>query len=236
MGAPPFTKKQVTMALIPSVSTEKSKKSDEEIQSVLDKAEYTCACCGVQSAPNAEAELLEEKRGFMYLVVDDEGNEKVVCTICYYTMNMDMLIKPKFIYYPWLSQEQINYMLHLLYTVNVVKVIDAHTAKASKYFLKLCTYSTHLSKYDPSLVNDPLKLIRLMSWLKMEEPESYRLRQDKYLKGIRLIPFSLPVEEQADLKAVFEYSGVLMHQEKMEDKWREIYLNHVKNRQQGISA
>ena len=224
------------MSLILGVSAGKRNNDEEQTQHALDKAEYTCACCGVKSAPNTEATFLEAKRGFMYLVVDDEGHEKVVCTICYYCMNMDMLIKPKFIYYPWLSQEQLNYMLHLLYTVLVIKVVAAHTTKASKYFIKLCTYGTHLSKYDPTLGNDPLRLIRLLSWLKMEEPESYHVRKKNYLKGIRLLPFSLPVEDQADLKAAFEYSGILMHQEKIEDKWQEIYLNHVKNRQQGITA
>ncbi len=224
------------MDLILGVSSENSKKNEEEIQLELNKAEYTCAYCGVQSAPNAKGTLLEQKRGFMYLVVDDEGNEKVVCTMCYYSMNMDKLIKPKFIYYPWLSQEQINYLLYFLHTVLVMNVVSAHSAKASQYFIKLCTYAIHLNKFDPSLTKDPLQLIRLLSWLKMEEPEGYRVRNDKYLKGIRLIPFSLPVETQPDLKAAFENAGILLHEEKLEEKWQDVYLNHVKNRQQGITA
>ena len=170
----------------------------------------------------------------MYLVVDDDGNEKVVCTLCYYTMNMDKLTDPKFIYYPWLSQEQLNFLLHYIYTVQVMGITNSHAAKTSNFFIKLCLFGTHLNKLNSTLVNEPLKLIELLAWLQMEEPENYRARNDKYLKGIRLIHFSLPINK-ADITAAFEYSGVLMHEENIEDKWREIYLNHVKNRQQGIS-
>lgn len=222
------------MALTLGVSSRKSEKKEEEVQSLLRKAEYTCACCGVQSAPDPKGELLEQKRGFMYLVVDDDGNEKVVCTLCYYTMNMDKLTDPKFIYYPWLAQEQLNYLLHYIYTIQVMGIANSHASKTSSFFLKLCTFATHLNKFHITLVNEPLRLIELLAWLQMEEPANYRARNDKYLKGIRLIQFSLPINK-ADIKAAFEYSGVLMHEENIEDKWREIYLNHVKNRQQGIS-
>jgi hypothetical protein len=228
------------MALILGVSADKSKKQEEEVQSVLREANYTCACCGIQSKPNTKGEYSLAKRGFMYLVVDDEGKEKVVCTLCYYAMNMDELdVPPTFIYYPWLSQEQINYFLHYIYTVQQLGFVDSFKKQASKCFINLCNYSFHLSKIDPALVHDPAlahqpsKLIQLLIWLKMEEPESYLARKDKYLQGIRLVPFTLPVKA-ADIKAVYEHAGILLHEEGIADKWQDVYLAHVKTRQQGL--
>lgn len=222
------------MDLILGVSAKKPKKQEEEIQLALSEAGYTCACCGLQSKPNPKSELLEEKRGYMYLVMDDEGKEKVVCTLCYFSMNMDMLTEPRFIYYPWLSQEQLNYLFHYCYTVLQINLVPAHVQQASKCILQLNSkFAVHLTKFDPTLINEPLKLIRLLKWLQMEEPENYLARNDKYLKSMRLIPFTVPIR-QKDIIAAFTYSGTLLYEEDLKDKWQAVYLDHVKKRQQGV--
>lgn len=222
------------MALILGVSTESSKKNEEEIKLALGEAGYTCACCGIMSEPNNKGKLSIERNGFMYLVIDDEGKEKVVCTLCYYSLNMDRLFAPTFIYYPWLLQEQINYLLHYFYTI-MQSGSKSLINKANAYVFKLNSFSFHLNKIDPTLVEEPFKLIRLLKWLQMEEPENYRLRNEKYLKGIRLIPFSIPTVSP-DIMAVFKYSESLLREESMEDKWQAVYLNHVKARQEGLLA
>lgn len=229
-----MVKKKVNMALILGVSAENSKKNEQEVQLALTEAGYTCACCGIQSEPNNKGKLSIEKNGFMYLVVDEEGKENVVCTLCYYSLNMDRLFAPKFIYYPWLSQEQINYLLHYFYTIMQAGA-DSLKKKASACVFQLNNFSFHLNKIDPTLVNEPSKLIHLLKWLQMEEPENYRLRNDKYLKGIRLIHFSIPTVSP-DIMAVFKYSESLLREESMEDKWQAVYLNHVKARQEGSLA
>jgi hypothetical protein len=99
----------------------------------------------------------------------------------------------------------------------------------------LGSFANYLNQFDPTLVKEPLKLILLLSWLKMEEPASYSVRHEKYLKGIRLLPFSIPIEDD-DIKAAFEYSGTLLHEEGLEDKWQAVYLNYVKTRPQEVSA
>lgn len=222
------------MDLILGVSSQEINKQAEEINLVLKKAEYTCACCGIQSQPNPEGELLIQKRGFLYLVVDDKGKEKVVCTLCHYAMNMDKISEPRFIYYPWLSQEQLNYYLHYLYTVFHFGTVASLAKRASTCVLQLNFFSTHLNKLDPTLVKQPMKLVLLLSWLQMEDPKNYLARDDKYLRGVRLIPFPIPLKED-DIKAAFNYYGTLLHEEDMEDKWQAIYRKHVKTRKQGLA-
>lgn len=222
------------MSLILGVSAENPKKQEDEILFALSEAGYTCACCGIKSKPNLKGKLFIEQTGYMYLVVDDEGSEKAVCTLCYYTLNMDKLSAPRFIYYPWMSQEQINYVLHYVYTVLVLG-IGTPAKKASSYILQLGNFSFHLNKFDPILVSQPLKLVHLLSWLQMEEPESYRARNIKYLKDIRLVQFTIPLGD-ADIRAAFQYFGTLMHEEKLEDKWHAVYVDYVKNRQKGLTA
>lgn len=223
------------MALELGVSVKKSKKEAEAITSILNDAKYTCSCCGYQSAPNKNGDVQLEKDGFMYLVVGESGKEIVVCTVCYYTMNMDMLEKPGFIYYPWLTQEQLNYLLNYIYTILVWNNVKSQVTKASGLLLHFNGCAMALKKIDPTLTKEPKKLAHLLSWLKMEEPKDYKNRTEKYLKNMRLVPFLYPINS-VDIKAVFNYSASLLHEVDWEETWDAVWYEFVKNRQQGMVA
>jgi hypothetical protein len=192
---------------------------------IITKANHTCSYCGFKSISIQDSEVTAERNGYMQVhattyFINDKSALKCVCPFCYQTLNLQIVTNPTFIYFPWMSQEELNNLLLLMFSVIRMGTEDHLSTQATSIFIKLQKYKTYVAQIDQEYVKDPKELIRVLCWLSEEDRESYEER-DKVLRDIRLIPTIPPACEgfQEDLEFLNTYKW---YQENLREKWEEI--------------
>lgn len=213
-----------------SVSNINDPEVDPEVKyAVVSEAEHTCFYCGIKTAAYSETHLqppsadntVDQNMGYMH-VIKDQDEYRCVCPFCYYTLNIEKCPEPLFIYFPWLSQTKLNYLM--IYALGMFKSgLEEHISKqGSKLYHKLTTgYKTPLKDIDPTLTDNPKELTSLLLWLSNEDPIAYQKRKD-VLKDVRVIPCS-PSRYRGSAQFLDNWATHNLYKDNLLNQWKNIF-------------
>lgn len=209
--------------LIPSVKVSNWRSQDEDPEaintayqqirhSILVRDNFTCKACGFESKPERDPRKASDDTykasGFLEVhhINDDHTNNKdkdnmiTLCPFCHqvFTVGLTGHTKAaKVIWFPHLSQAQINLManLALVQTVNSAK---AEMADYSIQFLMwLQATSTKAAERFGEDIIESKNLGAALFQLFKKRPDLYKMRGD-ILNGLKLLPTGIPHQRQLD--------------------------------------
>lgn len=219
----------IIMNLSLSVSTgdQQEYTLQESHADVIARSNYTCSYCGFQSISHStETASTAERNGYMqvhatsYYVKDSVSNLQCVCPFCYQTLNLQIVENPIFIYFPWITQEQLNHLLLLIFSIIRMGTDDHLSNQATKVFLRLQKYKNYVGQINQTYAESPEALVKVLCWMAEEEPEEYKNR-GKVLRDIRLMPTTPPVCKGFQDELSF-WNTYKWYQENLRFHWEEI--------------
>jgi hypothetical protein len=196
---------------------------------VVKKFDYTCQYCGFKSVPCPDRNASPiELQGYMqvhsrsYSIDPSADDLECVCPFCYQALNLATVESPTFIYFPWCSQEQLNHLLIVIFSMIRMGIKDDSLSdQATKTYLKLLNYKNYVGQIHPSFADNPVELVQVLYWLAKEEPETY-MNRDLVLNGIRLIPTKPP--QCSGFQMHFTYWNTYKwYREDITKHWQSIY-------------
>ena len=219
----------MSLSLSVSTGSQQEYRLLDDHHKIIKDADYTCTYCGFKSvsSPERNASLLEQQ-GYMqvhsrsYSTRVNADDSECVCPFCYQTLNLAIIEKPTFIYFPWCTQEHLNHLLIIIFSMIRMGTQDEFLAnQATKCYLKLLHYKNYISQIHSAIANDPKELIQVLYWLSKEDPETYKNR-DIVLSGLRLIPTEPP--QCSGFQMYFTYWNTYKwYQEDIKAKWQGIH-------------
>ncbi len=192
---------------------------------IISKANQTCQYCGFKSVSLQDSKIAAERNGFMQVHSATYYKKEIpalkcVCPFCYQVLNLQIVQNPTFIYFPWITQEELNNLLILMFSVLRMGTEEYLSSQATSIFIKLQKYKTYIAQINQEYVKEPKELIRVLCWLSAEERASYENR-DKVLRDIRLIP-TIPPQCDGFQDALEFWNTYKWYQKNLREKWEEI--------------
>lgn len=210
--------------LIPSVKTSMWRSQDENAEAaneayarlrydVLIRDKFTCQACGFVSKPDRKKNIRDESymaSGYLEVhhIDDNHHNNKkenliTLCPFCHQIFTIGFVGHAKagkVIWFPYLSQAEINILANLSYVRMMEDTNDASDAvtsdDATSFLIWLQAFASKAVDKFGDEITDPKNLSAALFQLYKKRPDLYAKR-GKILEGLRLLPLGVPAHQKA---------------------------------------
>lgn len=179
----------------------------QERHKILVRDSFTCQACGFIAKPDRDKKVKDETylaSGYLEVhhIDDDHHNNKkenmiTLCPFCHQVFTVGLTghnKAAKVIYFPYLSQAQINLLANLVLVQNNMQKEMAD--KASQLFMWLEAFGSKAQEIYGEEITNPKNLGAALFQLYKVDPKLYEKRAD-ILYGLRLLPTGTPYHKKA---------------------------------------